>query len=52
MQSNPNPPAGVATPGDPVGSYRHKISTRSSDQGVQEGEIVLASCQRVPWWKK
>ena len=49
--SNPNPPAGVATPGDPAAAYRNKVATRSTDQGVREGEIVLESRQTTPWWK-
>jgi len=50
--TQPTPPAAVAIPGDPAAAYRHKVSTRSSDQGVQEGEKVLASCVSKPWWSK
>jgi len=52
VQPNPNPPAGVATPGDPAAAYKHKITTRSSDQGVQEGEKILEARQTKPWWSK
>ena len=48
----PAPPAAVAIPGDPAAAWKHKVSSRSTDQGVREGEKVLASCVSKPWWSK
>jgi hypothetical protein len=35
-----------------IEQYARKISTRSSDAGVKDGEKVLEACQNRPWWHR